>query len=106
MAVVYRDTDADLGLLMDRQIAVLGYGNLGRSFALNLRETAFPVLIGNQSDSYAEQAYRDGFEVTSIADATQRSDLILVLLPDEITTQVYLQAIAPGLKPAKTLIFA
>jgi ketol-acid reductoisomerase len=106
MTVVYRDADADLGLLMDRQIAVLGYGNLGRSFALNLRDTAFPVLIGNPSDSYAEQAYRDGFEVASIADATQRSDLILVLLPDEITTQVYLQAIAPGLKPDKTLVFA
>ncbi len=106
MAVVYRDADADLGLLMDRKIAVLGYGNLGQSFALNLRDTAFPVLIGNQSDSYAEQAYRDGFEVASIADATQRSDLIIVLLPDEITTQVYLQAIAPGLKPDKTLVFA
>jgi ketol-acid reductoisomerase len=106
MAVVYRNDDADLGLLMNRQIAVLGYGNLGRSFALNLRDTALPVLIGNQNDSYAEQAYQDGFEVASIADATQRSDLIIVLLPDEITTQVYLQAIAPGLKPDKTLVFA
>jgi ketol-acid reductoisomerase len=106
MAVVYRESDANLGLLMDKKIAVLGYGNLGRSFALNLRDSAFPVLIGNPSDSYAEQAYRDGFEVTSIANAVVRSDLVLVLLPDEIATQVYLLDIAPGLQPDNTLVFA
>jgi len=106
MTVVYRDADADLGLLMDKQIAVLGYGNLGRPFALNLRDNAFPVLIGNPGDAYAEMAYRDGFEVASVAEAARRSDLILVLLPDEIATQVYLQEIAPGLKPDKTLVFA
>jgi ketol-acid reductoisomerase len=106
MAVVYRDSDANLGLLMDKKIAVLGYGNLGRSFALNLRDGAFPVLIGNQSDEYAELAYRDGFEVTSIADAASRSDLILVVLPDEVAAQVHLKEIAPGLQPDNTLVFA
>ena len=88
MAMIYRDSDANLGLLMDKQITVLGYGNMGHSFALNLRDSAFPVLIGNRSDEYAEQAYRDGFEVASIADTTTRSNIILVMLPDEIAPKV------------------
>lgn len=106
MAVIYRDSDANLGLLMDKTIAVLGYGNMGRAMALNLRDSAFPVLVGNPSDSYADQAYRDGFEVTSIPDATARADVILLLLPDEITPQIYVQEIAPHLQPDNLLAFA
>jgi ketol-acid reductoisomerase len=106
MAVVYRDSDANLGLLMDKKIAVLGYGNMGRPFALNLRDSAFPVVIGNRSDPYAEQAYRDGFEVTSIAEAAARSDTMFVMLPDEIAPQVYLHEMAPNLRPNDTLVFA
>lgn len=106
MAVVYHDSDANLGLLMDKKIAVVGYGNMGRPFALNLRDSAFPVLIGNQNDAYALQAYHDGFEVTTISAAAARSDIILLLLPDEIATQVYLREIAPHLRPGDTLVFA
>lgn len=106
MAMIYRDSDANLGLLMDKQITVLGYGNMGRPFALNLRDSAFPVLIGNRSDAYADQAYRDGFEVAAIADATAQSNVILVMLPDEIAPKIYLQDIAPHLHPNDTLVFA
>lgn len=105
MAVVYRDSDADLGLLLDKQIAVLGYGNMGRPIALNLRDSAFPVLIGNRDDDYAVQAYQDGFEVVSIAVAATQADLLLVLLPDEIAAEVYLQHISPGLQTGNTLVF-
>jgi ketol-acid reductoisomerase len=105
MAVVYHDADADLGLLLDKRIAVLGYGNMGRPMALNLRDSAFPILIGNRDDEYAAQAYHDGFEVTSITDAVARSDFILIMLPDEIAPEVYLQAISPGLQTGDTLVF-
>ncbi len=106
MTVMYHNSDANLGLLMDRTIAILGYGNMGRAMALNLRDSAFPVLVGNPSDSYAEQAYRDGFEVMSIAEAAARADIILMLLPDEIGPQIYVQDIAPNLRPDDVLIFA
>jgi ketol-acid reductoisomerase len=106
MTVIYRDSDANLGLLMDRKIAVLGYGNMGRPMALNLRDSAFRILIGNRNDDYAAQAYRDGFEVTTIAEAAARADLLLMLMPDEIAAQIYLQDIAPGLRPGDTLVFA
>jgi ketol-acid reductoisomerase len=62
--------------------------------------------VGNQNDNYAEQAYRDGFQVVSLSDAAAHSDLIFILLPDEIAAQVYLQQIAPGLQPGNTVIFA
>lgn len=106
MAMIYRDSDANLGLLMDKRITVLGYGNMGRSFALNLRDSAFPVLVGNQPDEYAEQAYRDGFEVATIADAAARSDFMLIMLPDEIAPRLYLDQIAPHLQKGDTLVFA
>lgn len=106
MAVIYRDSHANLGLLLNKRIAVIGYGNMGRSIALNLRDSAFPVLIGNQNDAYATQAYQEGFEVTSIASATQHSDLMFLMLPDEIAAQVYLDHVAPGLKTGDTLVFA
>ena len=106
MAIIYHESDGDLALLMPRTIAVLGYGNMGRPFALNLRDSAFPVLIGNRDDDYAEQAYRDGFEVVPIAQAAERADLLLVMLPDEVTPQVYLQDIALGLQNGDTLVFA
>lgn len=106
MTVMYHNSDADLGLLMDRTIAIIGYGNMGRAMALNLRDSAFPVLVGNPSDEYAEQAYRDGFEVTSIADAAARADTILLLLPDEVASQAYVQHIAPHLAPDNVLMFA
>lgn len=105
MPVIYRDPDANLGLLVDRQIAVLGYGNMGRALALNLRDSAFPILLGNRQDTYANLAYQDGFEVLPIADAAAQAEIILVMLPDEIASEIYLREIAPGLKPNDTLVF-
>lgn len=106
MAVIYHDSDANLGLLMDKQIAVLGYGHMGQPIALNLRDSAINVLIGNRDDAYATQAYQDGFEVTSIAEAASRCNLLLLMLPDESAPQIYLESIAPNLKQGDTLVFA
>ena len=106
MAVIYRETDGDLGLLVEKTIGVIGYGNMGRAIALNLRDSAFSILVGNPDDEYAQQAYRDGFQVSDIADAAARADVIFLMLPDEIAAQVYLHAIAPGLRQGDTLVFA
>ena len=106
MAVFYHNADANLGLNTGRKLAVLGYGNMGRPFALNLRDSAFPVLVGNREDAFSAQAYGDGFEVTSISDASQRANVLILALPDEIAPQIYLQSIAGNLKPGDTLVFA
>lgn len=106
MAVIYHDADANLGLLVDKRIAILGYGSMGRAFALNLRDSAFPVLIGNRQDSYAEQAYRDGFEVAPLPTAVAQSNVLFLMLPDELAPQIYLEHVAPHLKTGDVLIFA
>ena len=74
---VYRATDAPPGALAGEAVAVLGYGHLGRSAALNLRDSGAKVRIGNREDEYAEQARADGFEVVPIAAAaTDRKSVV------------------------------
>ena len=106
MAMIYRESDADLAVLMPHTLAVLGYGQMGRAFALNLRDSAFSIVIGNRDDEYAAQAYREGFEVVSLAQAAARADLLFLTLPDEVAPQVYLQDIALNLRVGDTLALA
>ncbi len=69
---IYHEHDADLALLSGQTIAVIGYGNQGRSKALNLRDSGLCVLIANQPDSYAERARADGFAVLPIEQAARQ----------------------------------
>jgi ketol-acid reductoisomerase len=106
MTVIYREQDASLTALDGRRIAVIGYGHLGRPFALNLRDRGLDVIVGNIDDDYAIQAHRDGFDVVDIAEAAQKSNIKLLMLPDEILPEVYLASISPSLRPGDTLLFA
>jgi len=82
MATIHHDCDADLSLLADQSIAVVGYGNQGRSWALNLRDSGFDVRVCVRADASREQAAADGFALGAIADAS-RADVICVLVPDD-----------------------
>ena len=62
MSNFYFDADADLGLLEGKTIAILGYGNQGRSQALNLKDNGLKVIIGNIEDDYAKTARADGWD--------------------------------------------
>ena len=106
MGTIYHDEDGDLSVLRGTTIAVVGYGNQGRSQALNLRDSDLTVIIGNIDDSYAETARADGFDTRSIADACRAGDAIMLLIPDEIMPEVYTQAVAPHLQPGNLLDFA
>lgn len=106
MATVYHDEDADLGALAGERIAVIGYGNQGRSQALNLRDSGLDVLIGNVGDVARARAVAEGFEAFDIAAAVARAQVVMVLLPDEIMPEVYARAIAPHLADGAALSFA
>ena len=106
MAVIYHDEDASLEALSGAPVAVIGYGNQGRSQALNLRDSGFEVRVGNIEDDYAAQARADGFEVLGIAEAAARGRVVLLLLPDEIMPEVYRRDVAPGLEAGDLLDFA
>ena len=101
---VYRTGDVPPGALDGESIAVLGYGNLGRSAALNLRDSGVKVRVGNRDDEYAERARAEGFEVVPLATAAG-NDIVFVLLPDEVIPKVFSHDVAPGLRPGSAVAF-
>ena len=101
---VYRAADAPSAGLVGESVAVLGYGNLGRSAALNLRDSGAKVRVGNRDDEYAAEARADGFEVVPLAEAAADT-LVYVLLPDEVIPAVFETEIAPALRPGSALAF-
>ncbi len=107
MATVYYDKDADLSLLKGKKIAIIGYGSQGHAHALNLKDSGCDVRVGlyqgSRSWKVAEEA---GLKVMTTEQAAAEADLIMVLAPDTVQPQLYRDAIAPQLKPGKTLMFA
>ncbi|MBM3309454.1 MAG: ketol-acid reductoisomerase [Candidatus Altiarchaeales archaeon] len=106
MAKIYYDKDADLSVLRDKVIAIIGYGNQGCAQALNMRDSGLNVIVGSIEDPSAEKAREDGFEVFPIAEAARKADIIHILIPDEIQAGVYKNDIKRGLKAGKTLMFS
>src|SRR5204862_8257732 len=98
LKILRGDDAAPLEPLRNKTIAVIGYGNQGRSHALNLRDSGQQIIVGNAPDAYAAQAREDGFECLSIADATARADVVMCLIPDELTPAIYESSIRPGLR--------
>ncbi|MGH9392135.1 MAG: NAD(P)-binding domain-containing protein, partial [Vicinamibacteria bacterium] len=105
-ARVYREADGDLSILRSRKVAVIGYGNQGKSQALNLRDSGIVPVIGTRRDETFQAAKRDGFRVLDTAEAARESDVLLLLIPDEILPEVFKSGILPGLRPDSALCFA
>ena len=107
MAKIYYDSDADLSLLKDKTIAVIGYGIQGRAQALCLRDSGCKVVIGQREGSANfTQAKNDGFNPLSAEDACAQADIIQILTQDHIQAKVYAQAVKPNLKKRKALCFS
>ena len=100
------DDDADLSLLEGKTVAIIGYGSQGHAHALNLRDSGVNVVIGLREDSAsAEQARAEGFEVLPVSEASSRGDIVVVLVPDELHHDVFVNEVADGLAPGNMLIF-
>ena len=104
--ITYHDEDADLGALASETIAVVGYGNQGRSQALNLRDSGLKVIVGNIGDASKERAREDGFEAFDIAEAVRRADVVMLLIPDEVMAEVWARDVEPNLKKGACVSFA
>lgn len=104
---VYYDQDANLSLLEDKKIAVLGYGSQGHAHALNLKDSGMNVCVGLRKSSASwQEAETAGVAVKEVAEAVKWADVIMVLLPDQTQKSVYRTAIEPNLKAGDTLAFA
>ncbi len=107
MTQLFYDTDADLSLLNNKTIAIIGYGSQGHAHALNLKDSGMDVIVGLYKGSKSEsKAISDGLKVFSVSEACEKADWIMILLPDEFQKDVYLKEIEPNLKEGKILSFA
>src|SRR5713226_8617476 len=106
-AKVYSDKDADLAVLQNKTLAVLGFGSQGHAHALNLKDSGLNVIIGlYQGSKSIPVAQEKGFEVLSTAEAVRRADVIFLALPDTKQPSIYQRDIAPNLRPGKSLLFS
>src|SRR5262245_3728804 len=106
-AKVYLDKDADLGVLQNKTLAVLGFGSQGHAHALNLKDSGLNVIVGLYPGSKSIPVAREkGFEVFDTGEAVRRGDVIFVALPDTKQAGVYEKDIAPNLEAGKTLLFS
>jgi len=105
-AQIYFDEDADLSLLEDKVVAIIGYGNQGRAWAKNLRDSDVKIVVGNIRDKYRELAESEGFEVHDIGEASRIGDMVCLLLPDVIQPKVYESDVKENLEHGDTLVFA
>ncbi|MGE5152338.1 MAG: ketol-acid reductoisomerase [Rhodospirillaceae bacterium] len=106
-AKMYYDKDADIELVRQRKVAVIGYGSQGHAHALNLQDSGVDVVVGFQSGSKsAEKASAAGLRVLSVADAAKWADVIMMLIPDQHQARVYKAEIEQHLTAGKMLMFA
>lgn len=107
MGKVYHDGDGDLSVVLDKVIAIVGYGNQGRSQALNMRDSGVKhIIVGSIRDASWNMANEDGFQTYPIAEAAKMADILFLLLPDEVAPEIYERDIAPNLHPGAVLNFA
>ncbi|MCX9191819.1 ketol-acid reductoisomerase [Carbonactinospora thermoautotrophica] len=106
MAELFYDDDADLSIIQNRHVAVLGYGSQGHAHALSLRDSGVDVRVGLPENSKSRpKAEEEGLRVVTPYEACEEADLIMVLTPDPVQRKVYEEAIAPNLVEGDALFF-
>ncbi len=105
---VYYDRDADISRILDKKIAIVGYGSQGRAHALNLVDSGVKnVAVALKSGSAtAKKVEADGLKVMTVAEAAAWADAIMILAPDELQAQIYRDEIAPNIRDGAVLLFA
>lgn len=107
MAKIYYDKDADLDLLKDKTVAVIGYGSQGHAHALNLKDSGVNVIVGLYRGSKSwDKAEGDGLKVYTVDEATKKADIVMMLIPDTVQPAVYNKFIHENLDEGDMLMFA
>ena len=107
MAKIYYDKDADLSLILEKKVAIIGYGSQGHAHALNLQDSGVSVRVALRPDSKRRAiAKEQGIEVTDVSEASKWADVIMVLAPDTKQPKIYEDEIEPHLESGNTLMFS
>jgi ketol-acid reductoisomerase len=106
VAEMFYDDDADLAVVQQRNVAVLGYGSQGHAHALSLRDSGVDVRVGLAEGSRSRaKAEAEGLRVVTPFEACEEADLVMVLVPDHVQRHVYTEAIEPNLVEGDALLF-
>ncbi len=105
---VYYDSDADLNLIKQKEICIIGYGSQGHAHALNLRDSGVKnITIALRKDSNSvNKAKKDGFKVLEVNEAVKKADICMILVPDELQADLYNNHLKENLKKGSSLLFA
>lgn len=103
----YYDKDCDLKFLEGKTVAIMGFGSQGHAHALNLKESGVKVVVGLRKNSKSWKVAEDfGFDVYEVKDAAKLADVVMMLVPDEVSADIYNKEVAPYLKDGDTLMYA
>lgn len=106
MAKIYYEKDCNLKNIIDKKIAVIGYGSQGHAHALNLRDSGCDVTVGLYEGSKSwDKAKNEGLKVALVEEAVKNADIVMILIPDELQADTYKNSIAPNLKKGAYLGF-
>jgi len=105
---VYYDKDCDLSIIQGKKVVVVGNGSQGHAHALNLKDSGVKeVKIAlREGSKTAEKAKAAGFEVMTPTEAAKWADVVMVLTPDELQSELYANDLADNMKPGSALAFA
>jgi ketol-acid reductoisomerase len=107
MVKIYYDQDADLNMLKDKTVGIIGYGIQGRGQSLCLRESGVKVIVAElEGTQNYQQAINDGFQVFTAEEVAKQADIIQILTQDHVQAEVYKKSIKKHLKPGKALCFS
>ena len=103
---VYYDKDCDISIIKSKTVAMIGFGSQGHAHAENLRDSGVNVVVGLRKDGSSwDKAVAKGFETLTVADASAKGDVVMILLPDENQAEIYANEIAPNLNDGATIAF-
>ena len=104
---VYYDRDADLQFIVNKKVAVIGFGSQGHAHALNMRDSGVKeVVVAARPGASARKAEAAGFRVMNVADAAKWADVMMMVTPDELQADIYAQDLAANMKNGAALLFA
>ncbi|MDH3774658.1 MAG: ketol-acid reductoisomerase [Deltaproteobacteria bacterium] len=104
---IYYDSDADLGVLKGKKVAIIGYGSQGHAQAQNLRDSGLDVIIAELKDTpNYDLAKEHGFEPMTAGEASSLADVVQILAQDDVQAMLYREEVAPHMTEGKTLVFS
>ena len=104
---VYYDKDADLSLIKNKNVTIIGYGSQGHAHAQNLSDSGVKVTVGLRKGGASWiKAEKAGLKVAEVGEAVKNADIVMMLLPDEQIAAVYKNDVEPNIKQGASLAFA